>query len=35
MVLDSFGVGFSGFSGNTQCEQYVYDEPVTGSHPFG
>ncbi len=34
MVLDSFGVCFSSFGGNTQCEQYVYDEPMTASHPF-
>jgi hypothetical protein len=34
MVLDSFGVCFSSFSGNTQCEQYIDDEPMTGSHPF-
>ena len=34
MVLDSFSVSFSSFSGNTQREQYIDDEPVTASHPF-
>jgi hypothetical protein len=34
MVLDSFSVGFSSFSRNTQRDQYIDDEPMTGSHPF-
>src|ERR1039458_6809303 len=34
VMLDALGVGFSNFSGNTERNKEVHDEPVAGPHPF-